>query len=238
MRRIRTPDTRDRRARPVSSRQVLGGLAAIVASVALLVGLCSWLLLPVEAVEELPAPADGSAEVAAGLPDCPRQLVIDETPEPHDVPASLLIDCPDLFDGRGVVYEGEAVGAVLDRGQRLWTQLNDDIYARAIGPLPQHRTTAGGNSGIAVSLPSTLRGRLTVGSFRTHGTVVRVVGTFRRADPNDGGAPTITAQEAVVVADARPVVHRVSWRRVGVAVALSLLAAAAALGLLAQRRRR
>lgn len=73
-------------------------------------------------------------------------------PDPADVSASELIECPDAFDGVTVRYRGR-LGAPYSNG---WSghgcNANDDPYALAAGPLPDHRTSLGGNSGLAATI--------------------------------------------------------------------------------------
>lgn len=209
-----------RRVGQVTALQALVGMAVIAAAVAGVVALCNWLALPSETVAELEAPAEDEPVAAPGEVRCPGRIA--GGPGPAEASATDLIDCPDLYDGQRIAYAGEVVGAVLQRGRRAWVQLNDDAYGLSIGPLPEHRTTVGGNSGMAVSVPVEIARRIThVGGHDQQGDMLAVVGTFRRADPADGGGPTIHADEATLTVRGHTIPHQLSFRRLVVATALA-----------------
>lgn len=220
-----------------ASEALLAGLAILLAASALVAGLQA-LLRPVQTV-----PAATRPEATAPDPPCPpARETLPRTPrdaaavaegqasarvgDPVAVTSGELIECPGAFDGQTVVYEGEAVRAVLRRGERAWVQLNDDVYGLEIGPLPLHRSPAGVNSGVAVSVPVADADRISfVGDGRARGDRLLVEGTFLRADPADAGGPTIRAHSVQIVAVGEPVPQRMTSARLVVAV---LLAAAAA----------
>jgi hypothetical protein len=203
----------------------LGGL--VVATVA--TGLVAALSLLLErTVPALEAPAE--AVDPMGCPDRPAG------PRPVAVSASRLLECPRAYDGVSVAYEGEAVRILLPRGDRSWVHLNDDPYALALGPLPEHRTAVGGNSGMAVSIPAAVAGQVRyVGNGRHRGDVLAVTGVFLRADPADGGGPTIQAGSARIVTHGGPTPRPVSSAR---AISALVLVASAALAALKARQGR
>lgn len=211
---------------PVS--RVLAALALAVGGVAALVGFAYLLVPRAETLRPLAAP--GEADAAPGELVCPAPADLPAADPLADVSAGELIDCPAIFDGRRVVYVGEVIDAVLPRGNRAWVQLNDDPYSGEAGPLPQSRTALGGNSGIAVSIPREAAQRVDhVGSYRAQGDVLRVMGRYHAADPADGGAPAIQADQVRIVRPGHDIAHRVSSTRVVAAIALSLVALAVAL---------
>lgn len=121
-------------------------------------------------------------------------------------PAALRVssadvhDCPTVYDQRAVIYEGEAVGALLDRRDGAWIQLNDDAYGGVLTPLPAHRYFRGANSGVGVFLPPELVDLVdTVGGPRARGDILRVTGTFHRVDPASGEVGVVRADQAVLV---------------------------------------
>ena len=200
---------------------VVGGLVILAIGTGIVVGL-DLLIGRDGRLPSLPAPAQDASE------QCHAPL--EAGPTPVAVGAAELIECPDTFDGTTVRYEGEAVRAVLPRGARAWLQLNDDRYALELGPLHEHRTAVGGNSGIAVSVPAAVADTIThVGDARHRGDVLAVTGVFRRADPDDGGAPAIQAESARIPRPGAPTVRTVSGPRMITAGALSAAALAAAL---------
>lgn len=214
-----------RRVGQVGNWQALGGAAVAVAVVAGIVAGSHLLVPPGTAEPSLDAPA------TAGEP-CPEAGTVIS---PVEVSASQLVDCPDAYDGVQVVYTGEAVRAVLLRQERAWLQVNDDPYALDLGPLPEHRTSVGGNSGIPVHAPVEAVGAISyLGEYRAQGDLLEVNGIFRRADPYDGGGPAIAADSVRVVRPGRRVVHTVSAARIAAAGLLTVIA----IGLAALRRRR
>jgi len=179
-----------------------------------------------EVVCDLAAPREGEdREVAAAEPELPSEVTSNE-----------LYDCPGTWDGRRVRYTGEAVGALLERRDRVWLQLNDDAYAASIGPLPTHRDFRGGNAGVGVHAPPALAARVgTVGGPEARGDLVEVVGIFRRVDPATGEVAVLEVEQLEVVRAGGPLETPSAPARAWVAV----LAAVVALGLtVAERRRR
>jgi hypothetical protein len=123
---------------------------------------------------------------------------------PVRVSSNNLFDCPETYDGRDVVYRGEVVGALLERDVGVWTQLNDDVYAELLGPLPAHRDYRGGNAGVGVLLPHHAVDLISlVGGPQTRGDVLEVRGTFHRVDPT-GEVAVIRADDAQLMADGEP----------------------------------
>lgn len=225
-----------RRAGQVSSARALAGTAVLLAALGGVVLLCRGLLLPPSGPEPLPPPPPQDTTGVAGIATCPEP---DELPrEPIPVTSSEVIDCPALYDGRVVRYEGEAVNAVLVRGERAWVQLNDDPYGIRLGPLPAHRSTVGGNSGLPVSVPVAVARRIDrVGSHRVHGDGVFVEGVVHRADPADGGGLTIQARTAQITRQGTAFDHPVQGGRVLVAAALAVATSLLAVVTLRARRR-
>ena len=222
-----------RRFRVVTTVQAIVGTVLILVAVAAIVVASNALLLPRGPVASLDAPLDEHpAQANPGAVVCPSGQALARRPTPMPVTSAELIECPSLFDGRIVRYEGEAVGEVLLRPGRAWVHVNDDIYARRIGPVSEHRTVGGGNSGMAISLPRDDAVQIMPGNFRRAGTGVTIVGTFLRADPEDGGSPAIVATDVQIVREPRLIQQRVSSARVIVAVAMT----AVVLALLLLRR--
>lgn len=160
-----------------------------------------------------------------------------EQPRPREVPVAVasgtLFACPDAFDGRLVVVQGEAIGDLL-RGPagRRWVQVNDDAYAD-VGPLSSHFQPQGTNSGVAVLLPEGVAPAV-LGGPGVRGDVLRVVGTFEVASAADQGGTAVIARTALV---RRPgeVVGQPASPRLRVVTPIAVLLT---LVLLAQIRRR
>jgi hypothetical protein len=197
------------------------------------------MLLPRSAVPLLDPPAleDENDRNPGGI-RCPSGQNLAQRGTPMPVTSAELIECPTLFDGEQVRYEGEAVGEVLLRPTHGWVHVNDDLYAIQIGPLSEHRTVAGGNSGMAVSMAREQAAAITPGSHHTAGTKVEIVGTYLRSDPRDDGAPAIRAISVDVTREARPVAPaQVSLRRAVVAAVLMAATVVLLIVLRVSRRR-
>ncbi|WP_370325606.1 hypothetical protein [Euzebya sp.] len=193
-------------------------------------------------VPEVPAEFDPLrdevvCEVPAGREGTERGSVAAAPELPVPVDSNALYDCPATWDGRRVRYVGEVVGAVLDRGDHAWVQLNDDVYADGIGPLPTHRDFRGGNAGVGALLePDAAAQITTVGGAETRGDLVQVVATFRRVDPDSGEVAILDVEALEVLRVGTPYTEPDSPARP--VVALIAAAGALAVVIVEQRRRR
>ena len=103
-------------------------------------------------------------------------------------------------DVASVTVVGELVGDYGHRGGNVWTQLNDDAYARS--PLLAGGDLSGPNMGIGVRIPQELFAVAeseTPGGYRHRGPIVRLTGAWRHHDPDRGGESylDVTALELV-----------------------------------------
>lgn len=174
-----------------------------------------------------PQPREGQARDTTG-----------ETPRPLRVSSNDLFDCPQAYDGQRVVYRGEVVGALLRRSIGVWVQLNDDVYAELLGPLPAHRDYRGGNAGVGVLLPAEAADRIRfVGGPHTRGDVLEIQGTFNRVDPT-GEVAVIRAETGRRTADGGPFADPpLTDRRIAALCALVLAAGITGLERVVARRR-
>lgn len=103
--------------------------------------------------------------------------------EPLRVSSSGLLNNTFVYDGREVVYSGEAVGDVMERGDYAWVNVNDGNYA------------------VGVYAPSELLKELTVlGDYNHRGDMIEVTGVFHRACREHGGDFDIHAKSVRLVA--------------------------------------
>lgn len=128
--------------------------------------------------------------------------------------------------GAEVTVVGELVG---DYGFRddgsMWTQLNDDSYVDQ--PLREGGTPTGGNTGIAIRMPTRLsQGLDPPGGYRYRGPVVEVTGVWKYHDPERQGESYLEVQTLSVVEPGRSLEEPVSW--VTIIVGGVLLAGASA----------
>lgn len=224
--------------RPVRRRVLLGAIVAVVVLLLLALEGIDLLRHPPTGTEPLPSAVDADPRVEiecpvldAGSGDDDGDVV--PVPDPAAVTSNALYDCPAVFDGRPVVYEGEVVGAVLRRGDTAWVHLNDDVYSGVTGPLPAHRDFQGGNGGVGVRIPAALADEITtVGGPTARGDVLRVEGVFHRVDADTREAAVIVATAGQVAAVGTPFVDPVLPDRAVAAQVLGLLA----LGLVALER--
>lgn len=195
-----------RPADQISSLQALVGMLTVLVVAGAIVGVLGRLIQRDGLRAPLGAPAQDEQDDT-----CPQRPMA----EPVAVSADDLVECPAAFDGVTVRYTGEAVRAVLHRGPRAWVHLNDDRYALELGPLYDHRTAVGGNSGVAASIPADVADDIThVGNARNRGETLTVTGTFRRANPDDGGGPGIHATTARLTEPGRAVERPVDQIRI------------------------
>ncbi|MEG0640391.1 MAG: DNA-binding protein [Clostridia bacterium] len=119
-----------------------------------------------------------------------------------------LIENAKQYDGQQIVFEGEAVGDVLQRTDHAWLCLSDES-----------------NSSISIWTPRELAAQVTmVGDYSHHGDELRVSGVFHRACAEHGGDMDIHADAAEVTARGSDIVHEVSVPLVISAGALLLIA--------------
>lgn len=173
------------------------------------------------------------------LPEAPDENIAQVDPVGR-VSSSAVMECPNAFDGHVVVFLGEVVGDVLQRDGGAWVLVNDDSYALELGPLQAHNTFAGTNSGLSVWLPAPLPD-LDPGRADRRGTVVRVEGVIRRADPADGGGLTVRAlgpDSTTIIAEAVEIERPVNVGQVVLAVVLVVVAGGVALVERRSRQRR
>lgn len=151
------------------------------------------------------------------------------------VPVEDLISTPERYAGTTVTVEGELIG---DYGFRregtMWTQLNDDSYAREAvvdgGPL------TGGNVGIGIMMPKELAAGLDpVGGYRLEGPLVQATGTWMWHDPDRGGESYLAVESLVVVKGGRRLEEGPDWLALGLGA--TFLAGAALLWATSAARR-
>jgi hypothetical protein len=138
------------------------------------------------------------------------------------VPVSDLLADGAEFAGSEITLEGELVG---DYGFRhdgfMWTQLNDDSYARRA--LVDGGPRAGANVGVGIRMPTVLaEGLPPVGGYRLAGPLVQATGVWRFHDPDRGGESFLDVSALTVLEDGRRLEEGPDW---AVFVAGSLLLA-------------
>jgi hypothetical protein len=149
-----------------------------------------------------------------------------------------LVENAREWDGKTVIFTGEAIGEAMPRGRMAWIHVNDDAYMWK--NIEEGATLGGYNSGHAVWLAADLADRISFfGDFKHEGDVVEATGVFNAACAEHGGDMDIHATELRVLRAGHPVSHTVSRSRLipaGIMLVVAGLAFAARR--LAARRRR
>jgi len=133
------------------------------------------------------------------------QAVVAST-APVEVSSRRLIENAKFYDGRTIVYTGEAVDAIMRRGEYGWVNVYD------------------GDEAIGIWCPAVLLDRIRlVGNYKTKGDTVRIVGVFNRACQEHGGELDIHADTLTVSKPGYAIRRRVDGRRVRLVVILFLV---------------
>jgi hypothetical protein len=127
------------------------------------------------------------------------------------VPVINLLDDGAKYNNTVITVEGELVG---DYGFRrdgfMWTQLNDDSYAR--DALVDGGPRTGANVGIGVRMPASLGADLApVGGYRLEGPLVQLTGVWRYHDPGRGGETYLDVEHLVTIDDGRRLEEGPDW---------------------------
>ena len=104
-----------------------------------------------------------------------------------------LIENAKIYDGKQVLYQGEAIGEIMPRGDYAWVNLFDGLSAIGIW---MHR-----EQGKEV---------LYLGSYKSKGDIIEVTGIFHRACPEHGGDLDIHAQAIGKVSPGRMVSEKLN----------------------------
>ena len=102
------------------------------------------------------------------------------------ISSAELINNAKLYDGKTVVYEGEAIGDIMVRGEFAWINVND------------------GQNAIGIWLHKDLtKDIFYTGSYKSKGDWVQIAGVFQRACPQHGGDLDIHAQAIRKISEGR-----------------------------------
>jgi hypothetical protein len=138
---------------------------------------------------------------------------------PQVVGSSALVENPLPWDGKTILFTGEAIGEAQVRGRMAWIHLNDDAYMWR--NLEEGASLGGYNTGQAVWASATEAGRISFfGDYKHEGDVVTAQGRFNAACREHGGDMDIHATGLTVVTAGHRVHHVVNWRRGGIAAGL------------------
>lgn len=130
----------------------------------------------------------------------------------EEVSVSGLIERAAELSGQEVTVEGELIGdyGIRDEGW-MWTQLNDDLYARH--PVRDGGPLQGGNIGIGIRIPAPLAKDLDPpGGYRHRGPLVSVTGIWKYHDPERQGESYLEVESLVVIEPGRSLHEEPDWR--------------------------
>jgi hypothetical protein len=123
------------------------------------------------------------------------------------VGTKALIESPRDYDGKEILFEGEAIGDPMRRGDHAWINVLDS------------------NAAMGVFLPADgLAAISAFGSDKRSGDMVRVRGLFHRACPDHGGDMDIHAYSVEVVSRGVETAHPIGRLRLILAPASLALA--------------
>lgn len=142
---------------------------------------------------------------------------------PTDVNSSTLIEEAKKWNGRQVIFTGEAVGEGMVRGQKCWIHLNDDAYMWK--NIEEGAKLGGYNTGHAIWVDARLAKKITFyGNYLYEGDIVKVTGTFNSVCRDHGGDMDIHADTLEIVRIGHPVKHIVNFKRAWLGLVLLGLA--------------
>ncbi len=124
------------------------------------------------------------------------------------VQSADLVEKAKLYDGKEVLFEGEAIGDPLARGDHAWVNFLGENYAIGVWMSEKDRATI-----------------LRYGSYASDGDRVAIRGTFHRACPEHGGDMDIHADFASIISRGKSVTHASPAARLVIAPLLLVLAA-------------
>ncbi len=130
----------------------------------------------------------------------------------EEVSVSGLIEMAAELSGQEVTVKGELVGDYGFRGDGwMWTQLNDDLYARH--PIREGGPLQGANIGVGIRIPAGLAKDLDPpGGYRHRGPLVSVTGTWKYHDPERQGESYLEVESLAVIEPGRSLHEVPDWR--------------------------
>ncbi|TAN63244.1 DNA-binding protein [bacterium] len=115
-----------------------------------------------------------------------------------------LIENAKQFDGKEIIYQGEAIGEVMTRGNYSWVNLHD------------------GENAIGIWMPNNFLSLISfTGSYNARGDWLEVRGVFNRACKMHGGDLDIHATQLAKIREGRQVKHRLVSEKQSLSIILS-----------------
>jgi hypothetical protein len=142
---------------------------------------------------------------------------------PTEVSSTTLVEEARQWNGREVIFTGEAIGESIVRGQKCWIHLNDDAYMWK--NIEEGAKLGGYNSGQAIWVDADLAKKITYyGNYLHEGDIVKVRGIFHSVCREHGGDMDIHADTLEIVRIGHSVKHIINFNRGLLGVVLLVLA--------------
>ena len=145
--------------------------------------------------------------------------------EPASISAAVAVNSAKLveqagqWNGRKVIFTGEAVGEHMVRGVKCWIHLNDDAYMWK--NIEEGASLGGYNSGHAVWVDAGLAAKITYyGDYLHDGDIVKVLGTFNSVCREHGGDMDIHADTLEIIRIGYPIAHIINFKRAFLGIGL------------------
>jgi hypothetical protein len=122
----------------------------------------------------------------------------------QSISSTELINNAKQYDGKPVVYKGEAIGDIMVRGENAWINVNDGTIAIGIW--------------IRKEL---IKDIVYTGSYKVKGDLVEITGKFNRACIEHGGDLDIHAQSLTKLSSGSKIFHLLNSRALNFALGLS-----------------
>ncbi|MHB1315991.1 MAG: DNA-binding protein [Christensenellales bacterium] len=125
------------------------------------------------------------------------------------VTGSELIENSKNYDGQEIIFTGEVIGDILNRGDFTWVNITD------------------GNNAIGIWMKSSDAERIgSIGGYSVYGDTIEVQGIFHRACKEHGGDFDIHAARIDILAKGYPVSHATETWKIILAIMLFIGASA------------
>lgn len=123
------------------------------------------------------------------------------------VSSTDLIEKAKELDGQEIVFTGEIIGDIMERGEHTWINVSD------------------GSNAIGIWAPNQLMPGITLaGKYKVHGDEVRITGVFHRACPEHGGDLDIHAAQIELLETGYPFSDGIEPWKLPAAAVLSIVA--------------
>ncbi|MFH1655157.1 MAG: DNA-binding protein [Candidatus Omnitrophota bacterium] len=131
----------------------------------------------------------------------------------QELASKELIENAKIYDGQAVVYIGEAIGDIMQRGNFVWINVKDEYAA------------------IGIWLPKKLADEIVyTGSYKDKGDILEIEGTFNRACGQHGGELDIHAtsikklvEGSEIKRELSPQKQKIAFLVLGLALCLGIL---------------